>query len=448
MRALEQSTSDGESMEQMISETGVILKDSQPQQLKLLVVGDTLPGGRAELSFSEPSENPLLERIQPKLLDCDLLLFNLEAPLCKSGKPIFKCGSNFQISPEAALGLKTAGFNVATLANNHIMDFGPEGLHETIQTLDNVGIVHLGAGDSLEESLRPLELEINGVKIAFLNWAEGEFSKSGPDGCGAAPMDDVLNKEAIQSARSASDIVVVSVHAGNEYQHFPSPWLQDTYRNYISWGATVVIGGHPHIPQGLEWHEEGLIVYSMGDFFFEYQNDVGTCVTHLLELGFNNKGIVAASLHPMRKEPDASMAPLDGDDKKIFINHLNDLCKPLGSRKMLSALWEQGVIRRSETFYVEKFKRNVALAFSEKNGNSFAAGFLFNMFDCPSHVEALKSTFSMIYSGNYKKDRKIQDFLDTLNKTLEYLSHKEMPEFGSESRGFFTKAYSKLRQLL
>ena len=62
-------------------------------------------------------------------------------------------------------------------------------------------------------------------------------------------MDAVANKEAIETAKLSNDIVVVSVHAGNEYQHFPSPWIQGIYRKYISYGATVVIGGHPHIPQ-------------------------------------------------------------------------------------------------------------------------------------------------------------------------------------------------------
>jgi poly-gamma-glutamate capsule biosynthesis protein CapA/YwtB (metallophosphatase superfamily) len=418
----------------LISESGTLREREINPPVRLMVVGDTIPGGRAEREFFSPSQNRLLSGIQPILSGGDLLLFNLEAPLCSSGEPISKCGTNFRISPKTAIGLKAAGFSVATLANNHVMDFGPEGLEQTISALNDAGINHLGAAMSQKDASKALQLQIKGLKIAFLNWADGEFSKLRAGGSGAAPMDSAANKEAIQEARKSSDVVVLSVHAGNEYQHFPSPWIQEIYRAYITYGASVVVGSHPHIPQGLEWYRDGLIVYSMGDFFFEYQEDTGTCVSHILEIGLQGGNIVSAKVHPVKKNGDARVIPLDGTEKIQFIEHLNRLSRPLESPEEMTLLWEQGVIRKMENFYADKLIRNMRLVFSEKKGKEFAAGFLFNMFDCQSHSHALQTAFSLMHQGKYRKDERVQKSIETLNRTLEILSGREIPGLNSDRK--------------
>lgn len=435
-------------MEPIVSQTGIIREtDSQPR-IRLLVVGDTIPGGTAEREFSIPDTKRMLSAIRPILDEGDLVLFNLEAPLCRGGMPILKCGANFRISPETAIGLKEAGFNVAGLANNHILDFGSEGLDETIRTLDAAGIDHLGAAMSEHNALKYLQYEINGVKIAILNWADGEFSKIRAGTCGAAPIDTILNKQTIQEAKHSNDIVVVFVHAGGEYQHFPSPWIQELYRNYITYGATAVVASHPHIPQGLEWYSNGLIVYSMGDFFFEYQQDAGTCISHILEMGFQVDGLVSVQVHPVRKTDDARIVLLSGNEKNIFIDHLNRLSEPLHSPEQLNLLWEQSTLRKMKHFYAEKLFKNIRTALSEKNGKEFAAGFLFNMLDCQSHSYALKTAFSMLHTGRYKIDEPVQQFITDLDHTLEILSQREMPELTYSVKGRFHKLLTSLKLLL
>lgn len=424
----------------IFSNNGTINLRETPSKFRLLAVGDCIPGGRTESLFKSRSENSILGELKPLLSEADIVLFNLETPLCQTGGPIPKCGSNFRIAPETAYGLKAAGFNVAALANNHILDFGPEGIEETISTLKRAKILYHGAGNTPNEAKRPLECNINGVDVTFLNYAEGEFSKLTIEGKGAAPLELVDNKAAIEKAKEASDIVVVSVHAGNEYQHFPSPWIQSVYRQFISFGADVVIGHHPHIPQGMEWYQNGLIVYSLGDFMFEYRNDRGTCVTLILELWFDGEGMTSVRIHPIRKNVDASMSFLRGMERRFFINHINRLSEPLNNIQSLTQLWEQGVIRRFEGFYIEKLKKNISLVGSSKDKEKkFAAGFLFNMFDCPSHREALKTVFTLIHNGRFAKDPILQEYLASLDNMLEILSHPESLESSKAYRNYFKK---------
>jgi hypothetical protein len=223
--------------------------------------------------------------------------------------------------------------------------------------------------------------------------------------------------------------------------------IQEIYRRYVTYGATVVVGGHPHIPQGLEWYRDGLIVYSMGDFFFEYLQDAGTCVSYILELGFQAGNIVSAKAHPVKKNSDARMVPLDGSEKTQFIEHLNRLSRPLESLEQLTLLWEQGVIRKMETFYADKLIRNIRLAFSEKKGKKFAAGFLFNMFDCQSHSHALQTAFSMMHQGKYRKEERVQQCIESLNHSLEILSGCEIPELSSDRKGPRQRIVSSLKRV-
>ena len=232
----------------------------------------------------------------------DFVLYNLETPICKKEDPIAKCGSNFKADSGIVNGLKKMNFSVAALANNHIMDQGKSGLLQTLEALESAGINHHGANLSSIEAAASLQIERNGIKISFLNFAEGEFSKAGPAEAGAARLDPIKNKLAIEIEKKENDIVIVSVHAGKEFQHFPSPRIQALYRSFVDYGADLVIGHHPHIPQGVEHYQDSLIAYSFGDFLFEHGMDPGTCATMVLEIGLTRAGVTTVRLHPIKKK--------------------------------------------------------------------------------------------------------------------------------------------------
>jgi poly-gamma-glutamate synthesis protein (capsule biosynthesis protein) len=430
------------------NDAGVFACCEEPISCRLFAVGDVIPGGRTEEYFRTGNLQKMLGETKQLFTKADFVLFNLETPLCLQGSPIPKCGGNHRVHPDCAYGLKSAGFNVAALANNHILDYGRQGLTETLSALDGAGIAHHGAGNSPEEATKPLQIKSGDLRITFLNFAEGEFSsiESG-SGSGAATIDLMANSSSIRQARASSDLVIVSVHAGNEYQHFPSPWIQRLYRSYIELGADAVIAHHPHIPQGIEFYNNRVIVYSLGDFMFEFLNDPGTRITFALEIQFTKKEIKSVHIHPMRKADDGGMVFLLEKEKQLFVHHMNSLSDPLNRPDKLEILYSQGILKRFETFYSGKLKQNLPLSLSKKKQKDLAAAFMLNMFNCPSHIEALRTVFSMLHEGRYGRDTAVQRIISELNYNLETLGRHRMPELGSVNQawtGFFPRLAKRI----
>lgn len=427
------------------SKIGTYTIHAEEPALNLVAVGDIVPGGRTEAFFMDCQTQALLGNTWQLFSKSDFVLFNLEAPLTQRGRPISKCGSNFRVSPDVAKGLYNGGFNIASLANNHMLDYGPEGIQDTKAALSDAQINWHGAGKNSQEANKPLKLTKNGIRLTLLNYAEGEFSKTTGSSAGAAQIDMSSNEKAIKDARQHSDFIIVSVHAGKEFQHFPSPWIQDLFRKYISLGADVVIGHHPHIPQGIEHYQSGIIAYSLGDFMFEYKRDPGTCATFALEIIFGKKNIHSIKIFPMRKEENGTMALLEGHDQQAFIHHMNQLSAPLTDTAEVKKLHSQGIIRHFNRFYYPKLKEKILDIEANTVEPEEAGIFLYNMFDCPSHREALKLAFEMKYTNTFKEDPVIQNYLTERFHALEKIGFQTAIEpYGAKKRfSHRLKAYVK-----
>ncbi len=166
--------------------------------------------------------------------------------------------------------MKRAGFNVLSMANNHMLDYGADGLLETIHHLDSLGINHSGAGDSLSSARREAIVTCNGSKIAFLSYSltfPKEFYAD-KDRAGTAPGFRPTLEEDISRARASADYVVVSFHWGQELAVMPKKYQVTAARLAVDAGADIVIGHHPHVLQGIEHYKNALIFYSLGNFAF------------------------------------------------------------------------------------------------------------------------------------------------------------------------------------
>ena len=191
---------------------------------------------------------------------------NLEGVLTTRGEPLSK---PYLIRAHPILGqtLAQAGLGLVTLANNHALDYGPEGLDDTITTLDALGIATVGTGPDQ----RPAFFAANGVRVAFLGYAAARWNGS-PD----VPATDRLAwaepdlvQADVRAARRDADIVVVLLHAGTEYAAAPSPDQVAVAHAAIDAGSNLVVGHHPHVTQTVERYRDGLIVYSLGDALFD-----------------------------------------------------------------------------------------------------------------------------------------------------------------------------------
>jgi len=269
--------------------------------VRIVVTGDThLGGGRVKELALKGDTNSLFGDFLPILKGADLSITNLESPLIDNGEPIAKTGPNLK-SPVAAAGvLKRAGFGLVTLANNHIMDYGSEGLRSTLDACHKAGVATTGAGSSLHEAKKPFIHEIRGVRISVINIAENEFGTTMNGTAGCYPMNPVDNYYAIREAAAAADKVIVIVHGGHEHYELPSPRIKETYRFYADAGADAVIGHHTHCTGPVESYRGTPIFYSIGNFLFDkpYRGEVtGWNIGVMAELLIDEKE-VGYKIHP------------------------------------------------------------------------------------------------------------------------------------------------------
>lgn len=203
----------------------------------------------------------------------DLLSINLEGAVAKPDfSQLPKVGPAIGQSESVLEALKAWGVNLLVMANNHIMDFGRDGLHHTVNAAGKVPII--GAGMSFDAAYRPHYTTINGIRIAILAFSEGQFGvlleKSASEQAGYAWIDHPAARASILDARTKADFVIVQAHAGLEMVSLPLPEWRERYQEFIDLGADLVIGHHPHVIQGSECYKGKTIFYSIGNFYMDF----------------------------------------------------------------------------------------------------------------------------------------------------------------------------------
>lgn len=230
--------------------------------VKIFVCGDFRAANPDIIHFEES--------LASELATGDIKVCNFEAPVKTTGaKPSVKSGPGLDQSVKSPAILKKFGFNVIQLANNHIMDYGKEGLKATLEEFE--GVITVGAG-SAKDAYSPRFMEIKGKCIGFLSYVHHEFGVVDyvDDGCyGAAWISSLDVPEIVMNTKKKCDFLVVLPHAGIEHEVAPLPVWRKMYRKFIDWGADCVIGGHTHCPQGWETYKGKPIYYSLGDFYFD-----------------------------------------------------------------------------------------------------------------------------------------------------------------------------------
>ena len=210
--------------------------------------------------------------ILKETLEADIFMVNQEFPFTDRGTKAADKQFTFRLPPEKVSILTEMGVDLVTLANNHILDFGPEGITDSIKALDGAGIRHVGAGENRDQAERLEILEVHGKRIGFLGTSRVYMSAdwaAGPDHPGVfSTYDPARVLEAIKTARGQCDYLVVYVHWGVERETEPKDYQRAMGRQYIDAGADLVIGSHPHVLQPVEYYNGKPIVYSLGNFVF------------------------------------------------------------------------------------------------------------------------------------------------------------------------------------
>lgn len=255
---------------------------SKSEEVSLLFVGD--------ISFSGPTKyyvehgyctyNDSFNEVGQYIREADISVGNLESPFVDKNVYRHKYKGLKSVildaSPKAAPSLSFAGFDVVTIANNHMNDFGSEGVNFTAAVLKNTGIKYFGVSygkwDSPQE---PLIVEAKGLRIGFLGYCDTPSAnknctemrmlfKAGP----AAYSDEIATRDVDNLKKAKVDIMVVFIHFGNELYTKPLPYQLRISRHLLSLGVQVIIGAHPHVLQPSCLHSNKLVAYSLGNFLF------------------------------------------------------------------------------------------------------------------------------------------------------------------------------------
>ena len=316
--------------------------------MRLLIAGDFFPSAQVADLFAKKDFGSVLSGVREVVSSADLSVVNLECPV-GGLSPISKVGPALKCGEEALEALKYAGFGCVTLANNHINDYGGEGVRNTLGKVREYSLDSVGAGLNTAEASKFLVKEIGGIRVAIINCCETEFSIAGDNTPGACALDPVEQYNTIREARKVADKVVVIVHGGYERCRFPSPRMVRTYRFFVDAGADAVLNHHQHCASGYEVYSGKPIFYGLGNLCFATDNNEG--------MQWHEGYMVMLTLQEDMHEPSFSLIPylqcLDGpsvrlmgpDEERAFLERiasLNDIiAHPQALKKAFEGFLDQ-----------------------------------------------------------------------------------------------------------
>ena len=238
--------------------------------MKILIAADLVPTSQTAADFAAGNLDRLFGKVRHIAKECDRFIVNLECALTESENAIKKFGPNLKGPAKTADTMKALGVTDVALANNHVFDYGIEGLKDTVAALDSAGLPYFGIGENDTDSRRPYFFEAEGKRIAVINVCEHEYTYALPNRMGANPFDPFLTMQDIRAAKSEADFLIVLYHGGKEYSGYPSPRLRNLCREMVYCGADAVITQHSHCIGCYEKFEGAHILYGQGNFNFSY----------------------------------------------------------------------------------------------------------------------------------------------------------------------------------
>jgi len=319
-----------------------------------MAVGDVMLGREVGRRIDEEGPEWVFSEVKHLLEKADLVIGNLECPIIDNQNlPSSRAKVPLRASRESIKALQLGNFSIMTIGNNHILDFGEEGLSNTLNVLKSDQIHHVGAGRNISEARRPLKLGIKGLRLGFLSYSSSyNANKATP---GTAPLDPRSIKKDISELKKDSDIIIVSLHHGVEYADYPTPGFIKLARELIDSGARVVLGHHPHVLQGVEEYKNGIIAYSLGNFVFDLADEklrksaYEGCIlaqkygirfdatdnrvseSMVLEIGFDRSGLLNYKVHPVFIRSDFRPTLLDGEKSERLRKRIKELSNNIGN---------------------------------------------------------------------------------------------------------------------
>lgn len=302
--------------------------------ITVTAVGDMIFDRKVKTLIQSSGGLAPLRHVASLLADADITVGNLESPLSGGGAKNTAKDVTFRGDPRGIEGLEASGFDFLSLANNHVLDYGPEALTDTVAALDGAGIGYAGAGENRAAAWKPAVREVDGARVAFLAFSHilpaGFIATDSKPGLaqGRNNMDAVA--EAIRSAKAEYDYVLVSFHWGVEYKDNANADQVRDARTAVDAGADMVLSHHPHVIQGIEFYQGRLIAYSTGDFVFDhYSRKTGEAF--ILDASLGPDGVTDVVATPVYLDGHGAPKVVTGSEATVILERLADISSPHGT---------------------------------------------------------------------------------------------------------------------
>ena len=379
---------------------------------RILIAGDFVPNHRVKELIESGLFSDVFGSTQSYTGRADYSIVNFESPVVSgNASPIHKTGPNLKCTVRAVEAIKHVGFDCVTLANNHIRDYGDNGVKHTIEACENYEIDHVGGGANEIDAQKVLYKDIAGKKIAIINVCENEWSVATEDKAGSAAISPIENYHTICAAKSNSDYVIVITHGGIELYNLPTPRMQELYRFYVEAGADAVVNHHQHCYLGYETYMGKPIFYGIGNFCFDVAPQHNSQLWqegYMVNLNFTGDEITF-ELYPyvQCKDDNPSIQFLNGIDSiQENIDRLNAI---IGNPKALADEFDKFANQRTQSYMdmLEPFENRYARKLMDMKlfPRLFTASnkkLLLNLIRCESHREMLMAILEKEYDRNYK----------------------------------------------
>lgn len=352
----------------MLSDDGELLvatRTGTPN--RVAAVGDMDFTAKTYFALKEKGPGHIFGAVRHLLARSDARIGNLESvlvahPYTRLGRQAYLIGDL-----DALAAMRDAGFDAVTLANNHIMDGGPEALQECLAALREGGVQYTGAGPDLATARTPARLTVGELALRIHSYTYDMGELAGPQraGCLDGRL-EVIRKDLADFHRDG-DIVFVSLHMDAEFQPGPSPERVALCRGLVDSGVHVVLCHHPHVLQGLEAYRGSLIAYGLGNFVTTIEDYLlrPSAVTHLsaiLEIDLDREGVRGARVHPVVMDAEGRPVPATEEASREIIRLLQARSALLHRPEELARLYRE-MVRE----YGREFMKSIYWATGERN---------------------------------------------------------------------------------
>ena len=372
------------------------------EPIKILFTGDFCPHNRIEHLSKQGDYSSIFNDVISVFQNNDLNVTDVECPLTETTQRNPKTGPYQFAAPHNIEILKYAQINVASMANNHMMDCGATGAVDTMNLCRSAGIQTVGIGENEAERRKPFSTTIKGKKIAIINFAENEFIAAANSTVAANGLHLVNNYYDITAAKKTHDFVLLVVHGGNEFYNLPSPRIKETYRFFIDIGADAVISNHTHCYSGYELYNGKPIFYSLGNFIYDWPEKVNVD----WNFGFLVKLILSDTIHfeiiPIKQNSgEPGLFLLNDTEHAAFHSKQQELSSIIADDAKLAAAFDsycQSVSRMYEAYIEPRFGKFIATlrarGFFPKLMSKRKKLLLLNITRCEAHRDVLLNFLS------------------------------------------------------